>query len=1013
MTARKRYCAAVAADEAATQHAPFDEDAIRFVQNGSLPVELVCPLTRALLREPVKTCEGIVYERAAIAACLRQQGRNTGIGDSGRGGALVDPITGTLMDLSTLVPCHHATSAVQAFRIAVARLGPHAAACLSALDMSVMPLSGRMDEDEGCDDDVNVDGADQDTDADESEKNADGFIEDDSSDSDQYELLHRHNIAGCRRGVSGNLGFVLHEQSCLTAPAQLPLPEAAKSAQPAYPLPARASPNIFVPTSALLPRLKYDSDAEYARPYPRSNTGIATTGHGQPMPRPAQRRAMTRLFSNLPSTQPDLDYVKPYQRSSTGIRITRQRRRLQKQQQNMQRPLCTNKTNAFIEAQSPVYRQRPDQSRTLRPNRDARPHQRYNTKSRIPNQQHPQMHKPYFLPRSSAAGQRRLRPRLLSGLPFMLQPRFDDPEFAEIGRVPLRTTTTSAAQARKAALSAANNVDVFQAVIGTYLDAKRRSYYARMAKLRKLGGAYGHSKPDVGMYHYLMDKLDALTEGIVTNKALEGNWKLAVSPFRRCLYNDLHRSNPLVRSFGGCLAGGWMALPENDSWSLYEGGTQPHKAPSVPISYRPPDQRAPSEHLSKVHTVFLVDDSEVSALRGARDATLAEETRDDVFEDAGRNGAVASGPPGVAGSAASRWDGARALLGDFAPIAARHDGLGMDIHFVHNPRSVQCVRTRSDVEKAFAVASMPTRGSCTPGCADMATTTTGRPAAQAEIDVDADADAGVATLGQRVSDILDAYFATLRYERRSVKPLNLVVVVLAAMSGRRLARGVVVRGGRGDGKETRTRIEEEEEADERAIMMQQLLLQQQLQQLQKTFAARIGELVAGGHSALQLGVEFVQVGYCPRAGQLLRGLGLAVASHHLRYKRDVVGTTTTTTTTTTPTAAGAAAAHAHGAECISMDGARLRRIVASGIEARMTGYLRARYESLSPLSLSSSPSLSLPCHDAAKAAASSREHTPRLRAALRMAGSATSPSGAIGTCGERMNRTERGECICK
>jgi hypothetical protein len=96
------------------------------------------------------------------------------------------------------------------------------------------------------------------------------------------------------------------------------------------------------------------------------------------------------------------------------------------------------------------------------------------------------------------------------------------------------------------------------------------------------------------------------------------------------------------------------------------------------------------------------------------------------------------------------------------------------------------------------------------------TTTASRPAARAETaaDADADADAGVATLGQRVSDILDAYFATLRYERRSVKPLNLVVVVLAAMSGRRLARGLVARGGRGDGKETRTRIEEEEEEEE-------------------------------------------------------------------------------------------------------------------------------------------------------------------------------------------------------
>jgi U-box domain len=120
MPARPRHgVAAGGACAAPAFDAALDHAALRFAATGSLPVELVCPITCALLCDPVKTCEGNVYERDAIARCLRRTG--------------TDPVTGAPMFEGTLVSCHHAASGVQAFRIAVARLGPMFAARLAAL----------------------------------------------------------------------------------------------------------------------------------------------------------------------------------------------------------------------------------------------------------------------------------------------------------------------------------------------------------------------------------------------------------------------------------------------------------------------------------------------------------------------------------------------------------------------------------------------------------------------------------------------------------------------------------------------------------------------------------------------------------------------------------------------------------------------------------------------------------------------------------------------------------------
>jgi hypothetical protein len=67
------------------------------------PVELKCPITMELLRDPVSNCVGNTYERAAIVTHLAKPG------------AKRDPLTNVELANTTLVPCQLARRQVQAF----------------------------------------------------------------------------------------------------------------------------------------------------------------------------------------------------------------------------------------------------------------------------------------------------------------------------------------------------------------------------------------------------------------------------------------------------------------------------------------------------------------------------------------------------------------------------------------------------------------------------------------------------------------------------------------------------------------------------------------------------------------------------------------------------------------------------------------------------------------------------------------------------------------------------------
>jgi hypothetical protein len=132
--------------------------------------------------------------------------------------------------------------------------------------------------------------------------------------------------------------------------------------------------------------------------------------------------------------------------------------------------------------------------------------------------------------------------------------------------------------------------------------------------------------------------------------------------------------------------------------------------------------------------------------------------------------------------------------------------------------------------------------------------------------------------GQRVNDILDAYMCCLRHYR-TLLPLNLIVIT--------------------DG-----------EANDEHI-------------LHWTIEHHVTKIVHRGFPAHQFGIEFVQVGDCEYATRHLEKLEEEVTRHHLRFQRDVVGVTP-------------------GTRIGRMDGEKLLGIGVSGIDARMSGYMRMR-----------------------------------------------------------------------
>ena len=132
--------------------------------------------------------------------------------------------------------------------------------------------------------------------------------------------------------------------------------------------------------------------------------------------------------------------------------------------------------------------------------------------------------------------------------------------------------------------------------------------------------------------------------------------------------------------------------------------------------------------------------------------------------------------------------------------------------------------------------------------------------------------------GHRINDILDAYMSTLRYWR-GLQPLNLLIIT--------------------DG-----------EANDEEV-------------LHWSIEEHITKIVQRGYPAHQLGLEFVQVGDCQDATRHLVELEEEVSRHHRRFDLDVVGITPAT-------------------RIRSMDPETLLAILVSGIDARVSGYMRQR-----------------------------------------------------------------------
>ena len=68
---------------------------------AEIPVDYLCPITQELMRDPVLTCDGSMYERQAIEHWLTKR--------------TTSPVTNEPLAALTLVPCNMARSRIRAF----------------------------------------------------------------------------------------------------------------------------------------------------------------------------------------------------------------------------------------------------------------------------------------------------------------------------------------------------------------------------------------------------------------------------------------------------------------------------------------------------------------------------------------------------------------------------------------------------------------------------------------------------------------------------------------------------------------------------------------------------------------------------------------------------------------------------------------------------------------------------------------------------------------------------------
>ena len=100
----------------------YSQAAADYLRTDDFPVELICPITQTLMHDPVLTVQGNVYERAAITEWLQSHA--------------TDPVTNAPLTALTLIPCNPIKAEVEAFKAALTKLSPVAAAKLPSATLS-------------------------------------------------------------------------------------------------------------------------------------------------------------------------------------------------------------------------------------------------------------------------------------------------------------------------------------------------------------------------------------------------------------------------------------------------------------------------------------------------------------------------------------------------------------------------------------------------------------------------------------------------------------------------------------------------------------------------------------------------------------------------------------------------------------------------------------------------------------------------------------------------------------
>lgn len=336
----------------------------------------------------------------------------------------------------------------------------------------------------------------------------------------------------------------------------------------------------------------------------------------------------------------------------------------------------------------------------------------------------------------------------------------------------------------KAIFSSNFSVASLTNILGTYVAHKVADEKQRHSH-NKVYGIDRNSKPEIRMYNQIMDKLETLSSKIVHDRrAVRDVWEKALGPFKLQIFAELYNSNELVRCFAAEIPD-LLALPKIDDHAL--GLRHRVYEDNRPMSSRLPSGSPLLALLEKVRTVVLLDDSESMKLPGHQSWS------------------------GQYTDVESRWDQARRVLASIVPKVSQYNPYGVDLHFLNRSEFYTALRTVSEVEEAFNA---------------------GRPK-------------GYAPTGQRVHDILDAYFSTFRYSQ-SLMPLNLLIIT--------------------DGEPNDPNL------------------------LESTIDEHITKIIHKGYPSHQFGLEFVQVGDSETATRALMHIE-EWATRERSSDRDFVGVT--------------------------------------------------------------------------------------------------------------------------